>query len=164
MHDKAHRETEEVKHLPHPLAVALGQILVDRDHVYALTAQRVEVSGQDDRLGLTFARLHFGDAALMQHDTAQDLHRKVRCSQYAVGRFAADGEGFRQKIIQRHAGGNLVFKPCGLPPQLLVAHRFVFVGQRQRFVAKRADPLDLAGAVIAEQIAEKSHNGTLLPS
>ena len=41
--DHAHLEAEEAVHPAHPLRVALGQVVVDRDDVHALAGQRVEV-------------------------------------------------------------------------------------------------------------------------
>ncbi len=44
--DQADREAEEAVHLAHPLAVAAGQVVVDRDNMYPLAGQGVEISGQ----------------------------------------------------------------------------------------------------------------------
>ena len=41
--DHAHRQPEEAVELAHPLRVALGQIIVDRDHVHAAPAERIQI-------------------------------------------------------------------------------------------------------------------------
>ena len=76
-HDDADRHAEELVDLPHPLAVAAGEIIVDGDDMDALAGQRVEVAGQrrDERLAFTGA--HFGDLAVMQDHAAHQLYIKV---------------------------------------------------------------------------------------
>ena len=44
--DQAHGEAHEAVHLAHPLAVALGQVVVDGDDVHALAGQGVQVGGR----------------------------------------------------------------------------------------------------------------------
>ena len=66
--DQAHRQAQKAVDLAHPLAVALGQVVVDGDDVHALAGQGVEVGGQGGHQGFAFTGLHFGDAPLMEHD------------------------------------------------------------------------------------------------
>src|SRR5690606_22866372 len=44
--DDAHVHAQEAVHLPHPLGVAGGQVLVHRDHVHAAIGDGVEVHRQ----------------------------------------------------------------------------------------------------------------------
>ena len=90
--EQAHLHAQEVVELAHPLGVAAGQVVVDRDDVDALARERVEVAGQrgDERLAL--ARLHLGDHATMQGDATDDLDVEVAHAQDAVGRLARRGE------------------------------------------------------------------------
>ena len=53
-------------HLAHPLGVALGQVVVDRDDVHAFTGQGVEVGGQRPDQGLALTGAHLGDVAQVQ--------------------------------------------------------------------------------------------------
>ena len=59
VHDNADCQSQEAIQPSHPFGVALRQVVVDGNNVYAPTAQRVEVyrKGGDQRL--TFASLHF---------------------------------------------------------------------------------------------------------
>ena len=60
--------------VPHPLRVAAGQVVVDRDQVRAAAGERVEVERQRRDQRLAFAGGHLGDLALVQHDAADELH------------------------------------------------------------------------------------------
>ena len=71
---QAHGEAQEAVDLAHPLAVALGQVVVDGDDVDPLPGQGVEVGGQGGHQGLALAGLHLGDAALVENDAADELH------------------------------------------------------------------------------------------
>ena len=57
------RHAEEAVNLAHPLRVATGQVVVDRDDVDALALERVQIGGQRGDERLAFAGLHLGDAA-----------------------------------------------------------------------------------------------------
>ena len=72
--DAIHFKAVELEEHPHPFRVTLGQVVVDRHHMDALPGQRVEVNRQGFDQGLTFPGAHFGNLALMQHDTADKLH------------------------------------------------------------------------------------------
>ena len=57
------RHPEEAVEAAHPLRVAAGQVVVDRDDVHALAFERVQVGGQGRDQRLAFAGLHLGDLA-----------------------------------------------------------------------------------------------------
>jgi hypothetical protein len=63
--DAAHGEPEELVDLAHPLAVAPGEVVVDRDQVSALAGQRIQVERQGGDQGLALAGGHLGDLALV---------------------------------------------------------------------------------------------------
>ncbi len=71
------RQAEEGVELAHPLRVALGQVVVDRDHVNAAAGKRIQIHRQGGDQRFTFTGLHFGDLALMQNDAADELHVEV---------------------------------------------------------------------------------------
>ena len=98
-----YRHAEELVDAAHPLGVALGQIIVDRDHVDALAFERVQVAGQRGDQRFAFAGSHFSDPAAVQNDAADQLHVEVPHVQDAASGFAADGEGFNQQVVQRLA-------------------------------------------------------------
>ena len=89
--------------LAHPLAVALGQVVVDRDDVDAPAGQRVQIGGQGGHQGLALAGLHLGDAALVQHDAAHQLHPVGAHAQHPVRGLPHGGKGLRQDVVQRLA-------------------------------------------------------------
>ena len=72
--DAGHRQSVEFVHRAHPFGVALGQVVVDRHHVHALACQCVEEYGERRHEGLSFARGHLGDLALVEHHAAEELH------------------------------------------------------------------------------------------
>ena len=110
MDDQAHAQTEEAVHLAHPLAVALGKIVVDGDDVDAFAGQGVQVSGQGGHKGLAFTGLHLGNIAAVQGNAAGHLHREVLHAQHTPCSLAADGKGIRQKVVQRFALGQLLLE------------------------------------------------------
>ena len=101
VHDDADGQAEEAIELAHPLGVAFGQVVVDRDHVHAASAERVQIHRQGRDQRLAFAGLHFGDLALVQHHAADQLHVEVAHVEHAAPGFADHGEGFHQKLVQR---------------------------------------------------------------
>ena len=42
----AHRHTQKVVELAHPLRIAIGKVIIHRDHMHALTRQRIQVNWQ----------------------------------------------------------------------------------------------------------------------
>ena len=54
----AHRKTQEVVELAHPLRVTVGKVVVDRNHVYASSGKCVQVNRQGGGQGLALARTH----------------------------------------------------------------------------------------------------------
>jgi len=126
---------------PHPVGVALGQVRVHRDEVRAAAGQRVQVEGHDGDERLPFARLHLGDAALMQHDGPEELHivrdhvpldlgtaGRPRLAEHAAARLFHDGEGLGQQVVERLVDDDLplVFEVV----QLFVEHLALVERQR----------------------------------
>ncbi len=139
--DHAHLEPEEVVHPPHPLGVALGQVVVDRDDVDALAGHRVEVGREDAGERLALTGLHLGDVAQVQRRAAHQLDVEGPLAEGALGGLADGGEGFGQQVVERFAVRVPLPELIGHGPQLGVAHRdeVVFNG-----VDLLADPLELA--------------------
>ena len=101
--DAADRQTEEAIDLAHPVGVALGQVVVDGDDVDALAGEGVEVGRQRGDERLAFARLHFGDVALMQDHAADELDVEVALAKRALCRFTDGRERGNEQIIERGA-------------------------------------------------------------
>ena len=158
MDDQADRQAEEAVHLAHPLGVALGQIVVDRNDMHALAGQRVQVGRQDGDERLALAGLHFGDASLMQNDAADHLHTVRPHPQHAVSRLAADGERLRQKLVERLALLQTRLEFVGFRAQLLVRQLLHIGAQRLHAVDRRGQLLDLALRPRSKHFRKKSHN------
>ena len=86
--DAVDAEAVEFKEHAHPLAVALGQVVVHGDHMHAFAGQCVEVDGQGGHEGLALAGGHLGNLAAVQHHAANDLHIVVH---HVPGDFVAAG-------------------------------------------------------------------------
>ncbi len=138
MDDDANGQPEELVDLAHPLRIALGQIVIDRDDVDAVTGERVQVARQSRHQRLSFAGAHLGDLALMQDHAADHLHVEVTHFDGTPARLADNREGLGQQFLERQPFGRVTlvlvgdaFKPCrnagaeldGLGAQLFVAER-----------------------------------------
>ena len=100
MHDAADGQAEKAVDLPHPLGVALGQVVVDGDDVHPLAGQGVEVGGQGRHQGLAFTGLHLGDLALVQHHAADQLDIEMAHAEHPLARLAHDGKGLGQQVVE----------------------------------------------------------------
>ena len=78
--------------------------------MHAFAGQGVEIDGKGGDQGFTFAGTHFGDFAVVQHHTADKLDVEVAHTEYAAGRFATDGEGFDQNVVQSLSVGEALFE------------------------------------------------------
>ncbi len=153
--DDADRHAEEAVDAAHPLRVAPRQVVVDRDDVDALAVERVQVGGQRGDERLAFARLHLGDSPRVQHHAADQLHVEVAHVQRAPARFAHDGKGFGQQIVERRAGPYPRAEFGRLLPELRVApladRRFQIVDLRHG----GAQALQLAVVLRADDFCEQ---------
>ena len=101
--DDADAQAEEIVELPHPLGVALGEVVVHGDDVDAFALERVEVAGQRRHERLAFARAHLGDRALVEDHAADELHVVVAHLERALARLTADGERLVQDVVEGRA-------------------------------------------------------------
>ena len=97
--DNAHGQAQPAVHTPHHLGVALGQVVIDRDDVYALALQGVEVSGQQGGQGLALTGAHLCNIAKVQGGTAHDLHWVVLLPQDAPSGFADGSKSIEQDVV-----------------------------------------------------------------
>ena len=155
--DKPHGETQKAVHLAHPLAVALGQIVVDGDDVHAFAGEGVEVGGEGGHQGLAFAGLHLGDAPLMQHDAADELHPIGTHAQHAVGGLPHGGESLGENVVGGLAILQALLELGGLGLQLGVGEGFILLLQRLDLVGNGIDFFQLVVAVCTENFGEKTH-------
>ena len=130
--DQADLEAEEAVDAAHPLGVATGQVVVDRDEVDALAAQRVEVSGERRDEGLALAGLHLGDPAEVQRGAAHHLHVEMALTDDTPSALAYDGERLDGEVVEIGAVGDALAELIRLGAQLLV-------GQPLQLRLERAD-------------------------
>ncbi len=120
VHDAADVEPEEAVDLPHPFAVAPGEIVVDGHDMHALAGERIEIDRQGRHQRLAFAGLHLRDHAAVEHDAAHELDVEMTLAQAALGRLAHRGEGVGEDVIERLARGQALLECRGTRAQLLV--------------------------------------------
>jgi hypothetical protein len=121
--DDADLQAEEAVHPAHPLGVALGQVVVDRDDVHALAGQRVEVGGQGGHQGLALTGAHLGDVPAVQRGTAHDLDVEMPLAQGPLGRLTDGCEGLGKHVVEGFSVGQALTELGGHRPQFLVAQR-----------------------------------------
>ena len=139
LHDQAHRQAQPAVKLAHPLAVALGKVIVDGDDVDTLAGQCIQIGRQRCHKGLAFTSLHLGDVAPVQGDAAGDLHREMLHAQHTPCGLAADSEGIGQNIIQRFTVGQLLLQCRSLGLQLGIRHRLILAFQSQHLFGEGVD-------------------------
>ena len=112
--DHADGQAEEAVDRPHPVGVALREVFVDGDDVHAFAGQRVQVRGQRRHQRLAFAGAHLGDAAVVQRESADELHVEVAHLERAARGLADHREGFGRDVVERLALGEPLAEFVGL--------------------------------------------------
>lgn len=150
--DHAGVEAEEAVDAAHPLGVALGEVVVDRDDVHAVAGDRIEVRGQHAGQGLALTRLHLGDIAEVEGGAAHDLHVEVPLVDDPPGRLAGDRERLGQQLVERLTVAVAGAELLGLRAELLVGQVFDLGRQRGNVVGDVLEPLDHATFTNTEQL------------
>ena len=151
--DRAHGQAQEPVDGPHPLRVALGQVVVDRDDVDALAVEGVEVGGQGGDERFSLARLHLGDLAAVEDDSADELDVEVAHPCRPAGGLPDDGEGLGQDVIQGSALGELFLEFGGFRPELPVGQGLDTGLEVVDDGDERLDPFESALVIGAEEFA-----------
>ena len=154
---QAHGQAHEAVHLAHPLAVALGQVVVDGDDVNALPGQGVQVGGQGGHQSLALAGLHLGDAALVEDDATDELYPVGLHAQHAPGRLPAGGEGLGQDVVQALAVGHALLELRRLGAELLVGQLGILPVQGLNLVHDGFDGAQLLFRAGAKELLQQSH-------
>lgn len=152
--DHADVQPEEAVHAAHPLAVAFGQVVVDRDDVHALAADAVEVGRQHRRQGLALTGLHLRDVAEVQRRRAHHLHVERALVEHPPGRLAGHRERLGQQVVEAFAVGVPLLELVGLGPQLRVGQLFDLVGQGVDVVSHPLETLEHATFAEAQQLRQ----------
>ena len=106
----AHRQAQKVIQAPHPLRIALGQVVVDRHHMHPATGQGIQVNSQGGGEGLALTGAHFSHFAMVQCHATAELHIKVTHLHDALGAFSHNSKSFWQQIVQRRSVSHLLFE------------------------------------------------------
>ena len=118
--DKTHAHAQKLIHLPHPLAVAARQVVVDGDDVHVLPAKGVEIAGKRGHERLALARAHLGDLAVVERHAADELHIEVTHAQRSNRRLAHRRERLGQHVCRGGACLHATAQLVGERAQLLV--------------------------------------------
>ena len=86
--------------LSHPLRITLCQIIIDRNDMYALSFQRIQISRQCGNKCLTFTGTHFSDTSLVQDNTTNELYPVMLHIQNTFTCLTDCSKCLRQKIIK----------------------------------------------------------------
>ncbi len=96
----AHAEAEEVVDRRHPLCVAPGEVVVDRDEVDAAAGQRVEDERERRREGLALAGAHLRDRPAVEDHPTDELHVEVTHPERPPAGLAHEREDLRQDLVE----------------------------------------------------------------
>ena len=99
--DAADGHPKQAVNRRHPIGVALGQVVVDRDNVDAFALERVQVRRQGGDQGLPLAGLHLGDRAEVDGRAADELDVVMPLLDGPFGRLAHQGEGLDEQGVER---------------------------------------------------------------
>ena len=103
VHNYANGQAQKRVDLPHPLGVTTSQVVIDRDDMYPLACQGIQVHRQRRNQRFTFAGFHLSNFALVKHNTTDKLYVIMAHFDFAPAYFAHHGEGFGQQVIERFA-------------------------------------------------------------
>ena len=157
MDDEANGQAQKAVDLAHPLAVTLGQIVVDGDDMDTVAGQRVQIGGQGGHQGLSLTGFHLGNAALVQNDAADQLHPVGAQTQHTVRRLPDGGKGLGQDVVQRLTGGQTGLELGCFGLKLGVGHVVVLLRHGLDLVGDGVDGLELTLAVGAKDLGKDSH-------
>ena len=110
----------------------------------------VKVCRQGGNKRFALARFHFAYSALMQNNTAQNLHGEVTHSQNPIACLAAYCKRLGEYHIKRFTCLQAVFKLVGFVTQLLVRKCAVFLFIRKHLIKYWANAFYFFFTVISE--------------
>ncbi len=135
--DATGAQAHETVDLSHPVGVALGEVIIDGNHMHALAGQGIQVNGQGGDQGFTFTGLHLGDIAIMQDQPADQLDIIMTLAKDAFGGFPGYGKGLVEHAVERLAIRKSLTEKACLALQLCIAHGlepgFKFIDRRNMF-------------------------------
>ena len=108
----------------HPLAVALGEVIVHGNDVDSPTCDGIEIRRERSNERLAFASLHLGDHAPVQGDATHDLLIEVTHPLRPLRSLPHGGEGLGEQLVEGLAPLITISEVRGYAMQFLVRHGF----------------------------------------
>ena len=152
--DEAGADAEHVVGGLDPLRVALGEIVVDGDEMDVLPRERVQVEGHRGDEGLSLARLHLGDVALVEDDPAHHLDVEEADAHRPLERLAHRRERLEEDVLERLAVRDALPELGGLALQLLVGELLELRFERSDVLRLAAQPLEPPALADAQKALE----------
>ena len=118
--DNTNAQAQKLIQPAHPLGVAPRQVIVDGYDVDAFAFEGIQICGKSSNQRLAFTGLHFRDTALMQDNSADELHVEMTHVENALTYFADDRESIRQQIFQGFSVFESLLEFGGLGVELFV--------------------------------------------
>ena len=157
--DRGDADPERVVDRLHPFRVAAGQVVVDGDHVDAVSGQRVEKDRQGRGQGLALAGPHLRDRAVVEDHAADQLHVVVALAGAPSRGLAGQREGLGQEVVEGLAAAGALPQRVGLLAQFGVAEGFhLRLVAIDRLGALRVG-LELAALPGAQGLGDEVHCG-----
>ena len=108
--DNAAGQPHKAIYLPHPLCVALREIIVHRNDHGAFAFKCVQIRRKRRNKRLAFAGLHLRDSTLMKNNAADQLHAERFHSDRALRALPDSRKSLRENIVQRFSFGKPFLK------------------------------------------------------
>jgi len=139
----------DAKHLverAHPLGIASGEVVIDRDEMHAEPGQRIEANRQRGDECLAFTRAHLGNRTAVETGATNNLDVEVAHVHCAQARLACQCVGLwlkvRQDLLHLILGGVFAKTLADELTQLAVTLAQAFVGERSGFFGQRSGRID----------------------
>ena len=145
----------------HFLTVAARKIIVDCYDMNTVTCKRVEVCRESCNESFTLTGLHFCNSALMEHDTAEQLHVEGSLSKHTPVSLSYRRKCIGKNIVKRFACRKSFLKCRCYCLQLLVGHSRIFISQSLYLIRDLLKLLDLSIAVSTKNFCSESHKRLL---
>ena len=160
--DDADAHPERLVDRAHPLGVALGQVVVHGDELDVHAGERVQIERERGDEGLSLARLHLGDPALVEHHAADQLDVEVAHADRALGGLADARERLGQEVVEILALVEALAELLRLGAERVVGERGDLVLEGVDLVHALVEPLEGAALARAQDLLEDAHGAWMV--
>ena len=160
--DDADAHPERLVDRAHPLGVALGQVVVHGDELDVHAGERVQKERERGDEGLSLARLHLGDPALVEHHAADQLDVEVAHADRALGGLADARERLGQEVVEILALVEALAELLRLGAERVVGERGDLVLEGVDLVHALVEPLQGAALARAQDLLEDAHGAWMV--